>query len=304
MMKSKKIATILLVAILAMVLGACGAPDTKNLIQINDVKITAGELNLYFPLYGLTTGSDVTTITDKVKLEELKKTALDDLVSMEVIRQYYDGKKQEVVPETKDADFTAFMDQVNADEATKKFLADNKITEEYLKKFFVNQYYTSAFFSDVTTEFKDPEAAGIAYYNANKSLYTSEQVKASHILVKTKAEAETILKELEGGADFATIAMAKSIDTGSGAQGGDLGYFSEGQMVTAFSDAAFSTPVGQLSGIVETEFGFHIIKVFDKKSVTQTYEEAQQDILYKLFDEAYQAKLNEIKATMTITYSN
>lgn len=303
MNKFKKIASVILIAILILALGACGTPDTKKLVQINDVKITAGELNTYFPLYGLTTGTDITTITDKTQLAEMKKTALEDLVSMEVIRQYYDGKKQNVVPETKDTDFKAFMDQVNSDEATKKFLTDNKITEDYLQKFFLNQYYTSAFFGEVTAEFKDPEAAGKAYYEANKALYTTEQVKASHILVKTKAEAEAILKELQGGADFAAIAKVKSIDTGSGALGGDLGYFKKDQMVTAFSGAAFSTPVGQLSGIVETEFGFHIIKVIDKKSITQTYEEAQQDILYKLFDEAYKKQLDTIKATMKIAYS-
>lgn len=303
MSKVKKIRSVLLIAILILALGACGAPDAKKLVQINDVKITSGELNLYFPLYGLTTGKDITTIKDKTKLAELKKTALEDLVSMEVIRQYYDGKKQNVIPGTKDADFKAFMDQVNSDAATKKFLADNKITESYLQKFFLNQYYTSAFFSEVTAEFKNPEVAGKDYYNTHKSDYTNEQVRASHILVKTKPEAEAILKELQGGADFATIAKAKSIDTGSGAKGGDLGYFTKDQMVAAFSEAAFSTPIGKLSGIVETKFGFHIIKVVDKKIITKTYEEAKQDILYKLFDQVYKAKLEKIKATMKIDYA-
>ncbi len=303
MNKLKKAVVVLVVTGLILMLGACGAADAKKMVQINDVKITAGDLDQYIPLYGLTTGTDLTTVTDKAKLAEIKKAALEDLVSMEVIRQYFDGKKQTVIPETKDADFKKFMDQVNADAATKKFLADNKITEEYLQKFFLNQYYTSAFFSEVTTAFKDPEAAGIAYYDANKSEFTSEQVRASHILVKTKAEAEAILKELQGGADFATIAKAKSIDTGSGAQGGDLGYFSKDQMVAPFSEAAFATPIGQLSGIVESEFGFHILKVIDKKTATKTYAEAQQEILYKLFDQAYMAKLDEIKATMKIDYA-
>lgn len=300
----KRTLAIALIAILVLALAACGTPDTKKLAQINDVKITSGELNLYFPLYGLTTGTDVTTITDEAQVAEMKKTALEDLVSMEIIRQYYDGKKQDVIPETKDADFQTFMDQVNSDEATKKFLADNKITEEYLQKFFVNQYYTTAFFGEVTTAFENPEAAGLAYYEANKDAYSSEQVRASHILVQTKAEAEAILTELKGGADFATIAKAKSIDTGSGAEGGDLGYFSKDQMVVPFAEAAFSTEVGALSGIVESEFGFHIIKVVDKKIVQKAYEEVQQEIIYSLFDQAYKAKLDEIKATMDITYSN
>jgi foldase protein PrsA len=293
---------ILLIMSLVLATASCGTTPESMVAKVGDATITAGELDQYIPLYGLTMGTDITQITDKTELAATKKAALEDLVSMEVIRQYYAEKKENVIPETKDAELKTFMDQVNGDEATLKFMADNKITTAYLEKFFLNQYYTSAFFAEITKGFTDPEGEAKKYYDANKALFTNEQVKASHILVATKAEAEAILKELKGGADFATIAKAKSIDTQSGALGGDLGYFSKDQMVVPFAEAAFSTPIGELSAIVESEFGFHIIKVIDKKTVTQTFEEAKQGIMYDMFDKAYQVKLDEMKAGMKITY--
>jgi peptidyl-prolyl cis-trans isomerase C len=93
------------------------------------------------------------------------------------------------------------------------------------------------------------------------------EVKAAHILVKTKEEAEAIIKELDGGADFAAIAKEKSTDPGSGAAGGDLGYFSAGQMVPEFEKAAFALNPGEYTKTpVESQFGFHIIKLEDKRA--------------------------------------
>jgi foldase protein PrsA len=297
---NKKIIAIIMTLSLALLISGCSDPKEKVLVKINDANITAYDLSQYVPIYGMTIGVDVTAITDKAKLAELEATALDDLVAMEVIKQYYSEKGQNVIPETKDADLETFMTQVNSDTATKQFLKDNKITDEYLQNFFLNQYYTTAFFADVNSEIKDPTGEAKKYYDAHIADYSTEQVLASHILVKTKAEAEAIMKELVAGADFAEIAKAKSIDTGSGANGGDLGYFKKDAMVAPFAEASFSTEPGQLSGIVESEFGFHIIKVFDKKTVATTFEEEQQNILYKIFDTAYKNRIEEIKKTMDI----
>ncbi|UJG44944.1 MAG: peptidyl-prolyl cis-trans isomerase [Candidatus Heimdallarchaeum endolithica] len=85
------------------------------------------------------------------------------------------------------------------------------------------------------------------------------KVKASHILVKKRSEAERILKELQDGADFAELARKYSTCPSS-KRGGNLGFFTHGQMVKEFEKAAFSLKKGELSDIVKTEFGFHIIK--------------------------------------------
>lgn len=106
--------------------------------------------------------------------------------------------------------------------------------------------------------------------------------KASHILIgfgpknnkdSARKEADAILRKIRGGEDFAALAAVHSEDKGSGAQGGDVGYFGKGKMVKPFEDATFAANVGQVVGPVETQFGFHIIKVTDKKSDELQYSE-------------------------------
>jgi parvulin-like peptidyl-prolyl isomerase len=131
------------------------------------------------------------------------------------------------------------------------------------------------------------------YYNENKEEVV--QVEASHILVESEKEANEIIKELEGGADFAELAKEKSIDTASGESGGELGYFGKGEMTEAFEKAAFDMEVDSISEEpVETEHGFHVIKVTGKKD---SYDELKDDIKQTLKTEEQkdgQQVLNEI----------
>ena len=85
------------------------------------------------------------------------------------------------------------------------------------------------------------------------------KVKASHILVKKRSEADRLLKELQSGADFAELARKHSTCSSS-KKGGSLGFFTRGKMVKPFENAAFSLAKGELSEVVKTEFGYHIIK--------------------------------------------
>ena len=90
------------------------------------------------------------------------------------------------------------------------------------------------------------------------------KIRASHILVSTLEEAEKVLSEIKSGGDFGELAKKYS-KCPSKENGGDLGYFEKGQMVKEFEDAAFSLNEGEISGIVKTEFGYHIIKLTGKK---------------------------------------
>jgi len=104
------------------------------------------------------------------------------------------------------------------------------------------------------------------YYEKNKEKFAPVgQIKASHILVKTEEEAKKIIERLKKGEDFAQLAKKYSIDTASAKNGGDLGYFSRGQMVPEFEAAASRLKPGEISEPVKTKFGYHIIKVTDKK---------------------------------------
>jgi peptidyl-prolyl cis-trans isomerase D len=142
------------------------------------------------------------------------------------------------------------------------------------------------------------------YYQQNTQQYsTPEQVRASHILFKTegkdetavKTEAEAVLKEAKSGADFAELAKKHSEDEASAKNGGDLDYFSRGRMVKEFEDVAFSLLPGQISDLVKTQFGFHIIKVVDKKAATtRPLEEVRQQIADQLAYERAQTQVNDV----------
>lgn len=106
-----------------------------------------------------------------------------------------------------------------------------------------------------------------------------EQVWARHILVATEAEAQAVIERLNNGEGFGDLAAELSTDTGSGASGGDLGWFGKGAMVAPFEEAAFGLQVGEISAPVESEFGWHVIQVIDRATLPLTaseYEQARQ----------------------------
>jgi peptidyl-prolyl cis-trans isomerase C len=111
-----------------------------------------------------------------------------------------------------------------------------------------------------------PEATKKVYDDALKQMGDEQEVRARHILVPTEDEAKAILAELKKGTDFAELAKQKSKDPGAAAEGGDLGWFGKEQMVPEFAETAFKLDKGQVSDPVKTQFGWHIIKVEDKRT--------------------------------------
>ncbi len=119
------------------------------------------------------------------------------------------------------------------------------------------------------------------------------EVHARHILVDTKAEAEEIIKRLKNGEDFATLANEKSKDTN--AEGGDLGFFTRGQMLKPFEDAAFALEPGQISEPVKTQFGWHVIKVEEKRNQPlPTFDDVKEAIMGQLI----QAKAQQVVTSL------
>lgn len=115
-------------------------------------------------------------------------------------------------------------------------------------------------------------------YEENKPLFTTETVGASHIMVKTAAEAEALQAELKAGKPFAELAKEKSQDTGSAEKGGDLGILSRGQTEAEFETAAFALKDGEISGVVKTQYGFHIIKGGPHGAIVQPYDEVKEKL--------------------------
>lgn len=133
------------------------------------------------------------------------------------------------------------------------------------------------------------------YRAETKRFEIPEEVRASHILIlsteeNAEAKAAEVLAELKGGKDFEELAKTRSQDPGSGAKGGDLGFFVRGRMVKEFEDVAFKLNVGALSGVVKSQFGYHIIKVTERKEAgKQLFEEVRgtllQDVTQKILTE-------------------
>jgi len=183
--------------------------------------------------------------------EEGKKEMLDTMVVRELIIQQAqkDGidKSPEVAAKLED-------------------LKKRVVVEAYLKK----KVEEAANVSDAELQ---------AFYEKNKDKFKSDaQVRASHILVKTEAEAIDIQKQLKAGANFEELAKKHSID-GAAENGGDLGWFGKGAMLPEFEKAAFALKEGETSGIVPTKFGYHLIKVTGKRPAgARTFEEVKDQI--------------------------
>ncbi len=144
------------------------------------------------------------------------------------------------------------------------------------------------------------------YYNKHKEDFTTtSQIRASHILVKTEAEANKVLERLKKGEKFEEIAKKESLDKGSAQNGGDIGYFSRGQMVPEFERAAAGLKVGQLSGPVKTSYGYHIIKVTDRKTGPVVEFDRVKDVIYQRLSgerqkEAFDKYITEIRKNYKI----
>ena len=146
------------------------------------------------------------------------------------------------------------------------------------------------------------------YDEAIKGLPKDEEARARHILVPTEEEAKKIAEKLKSGEDFAKLAMELSKDPGSGKEGGDLGYFTKERMVKEFSDAAFALKPGEVSAPVKSQFGWHVIKLEDKRvkpapALADVKEEltryltqkAQQEMILKYRGEAKIELADEFK---------
>jgi peptidyl-prolyl cis-trans isomerase C len=148
--------------------------------------------------------------------------------------------------------------------AEKKKLADNPEFKRRLA-FLRNKLLMGFELQDEAKAAMTEDALKQTYNDAVKSMGGQEEVRARHILVEKEDEANAIAEQLKGGADFATLAKEKSKDPGA-TDGGDLGYFTKDQMVPEFADVAFKMYPGQLSNPVKSQFGWHIIKVEDKRT--------------------------------------
>jgi peptidyl-prolyl cis-trans isomerase C len=185
--------------------------------------------------------------------------------------------------------------------AEKQGLADRPDVKRKLA-FDHNRLLMESLLQDTGKAALSEDAERQVYNDAVKQMTSEEEVHARHILVPTEDEAKAILAQLKAGADFATLAKEKSKDPG-GADGGDLGYFTKEQMVPEFAAVAFKLDKGQISDPVKTQFGWHIIKVEDKRlKPTPTFEQVKGQIENYVAHRAQAALVEKLRASASVEH--
>lgn len=157
-----------------------------------------------------------------------------------------------------------------------------------------------AFFTNKISAAITPEAVKANYEELVAGFEPAEEIRARHILVASEDDALVIVKELEEGKLFEVAAMENSTD-GSSQNGGDLGYFSRGQMVPPFEEAAFALEIGQISAPVQSKFGWHIIKLEEKRmSAPPALEELAGQLQQQMLIDAFNQTIGDLKSAMKI----
>ncbi|MCW5770881.1 MAG: peptidylprolyl isomerase, partial [Rhodospirillaceae bacterium] len=135
-----------------------------------------------------------------------------------------------------------------------------------------------------------------------KAYKGDEEIRASHILVKTEQEAKDIIVQLEKGADFAKLAKEKSIDPSKERNSGDLGFFTKDQMVKEFADAAFAMKKGETTKApVKTQFGWHVIRVTDRRTKdAPKFDEVKDQLRQKLAESIAQEEITKLRSAAKI----
>ena len=264
-------------------------------------------------------------------LEQYKKQMVPKVVDALIVERLLDEKVKDANMVVSEDEVMNQIKEIAAQQQPPLTLEDFKaLVEAYGQKFDevkqqIKKRLTYWKFMDIqfAGQVNITDANTQKYYSENaKQFEIPEQVRTSHILVKVditdpnidpnktkataKAKAEGLLAQIKAGADFAELAKANS-DCPSKAKGGDLGMFGRGQMVPPFEQAAFALKVGQISDIVETQFGYHIIKVTDHKDASViSFEQAKGDIIKMLKgkkqNELANKYLESLKASAKIVY--
>ncbi len=164
-------------------------------------------------------------------------------------------------------------------------------------------YIAANYLATIAESFKVSDTEIKTFYDKNVLQNTTKEYKARHILVKTEAEAVVLISQIENGADFSKLAKEKSTDTGSGSKGGDLGWFSEKDMVQPFAKAVADLKKGELSKKpVQSQFGWHVIILDDERKTTPPpLESVKAEIEKILIKEKLNQYLNDLNAKAKIT---
>jgi foldase protein PrsA len=237
-------------------------------------------------------------------LDQYGADALDVLITNKLIELEADKQKVAVTEEEIEEELAALAESYGGETALEEAVVASGMTMNDVRDDIVNYLKTEKLL-EPRIEITDEELQ--TYFDENKDTYaTAEQVQASHILVADEATANEVKSKLDAGGDFSELAKEYSTDTTTAESGGDLGYFSSGDMVAEFEETAFALGVNEISTPVKTEYGYHIIKVVDHQEAKEAnFEDSKEEIKDTLRNDKmsteYTVWLEELKAEYKIT---
>lgn len=283
--------------------------QTYYIAEVNKSGITSNQLQSAF-LKAISGYDDATLSSlDQSAIVSFKKNILDQLINTELLYQQAQKEKIKISNDEINLEIDKIKDNFSSPEEFNEALKANNITLVRLKEDIKRQLMINSVLEETRNQVSISDEELLEYYNENKeSFLEPEQVHARHILVETEEEANNLLLQLkEGLTDFAELAKEKSIGP-SAPSGGDLGFFARGQMVKEFEDAAFSLEPGKISEVVQSQFGYHIIKCEEKKEeYSPTFEEAKERISdtlkYQRENEAVSALTSKLREEAVIVFN-
>lgn len=222
-------------------------------------------------------------INDKTVLEIVKGQVLDKLITEELIKQEAESKGITVEDTAVQETYDGFKERLEQDEELKKFYEENNLDEEFVKKQIKMELLVQEYEKILLEELGLNDQEKLNELTKDYVI----QVSAKHILVDDEKLAKDIISKIEAGEDFEKLVKEYSTDPTVEKNSGDLGYFSRGDMLPEFDKAVFNMTIGEISEPVKTEYGYHVIKLQDKKTL--------EDLKKKLPDEEFTVQRKNVE---------
>ena len=301
MNKNKTLAVLVLIIVLvAASFAGCSkqegqVSESALIAEVNGQEISLDEFNKnftifeknYTQLYGEQIWSQ--EIQGKTITQIAKEQIMEKMITEELIRQHMVEQDTELDFEGIDEIYGEFEKELESSEEMKAFYEENEIGEDFIRKQLEMEEYLTIFKQQTLEKLGFDEMRLEEIYDE----YVVN-VRASHILVETEEALDEVQAKLDEGVDFEELAKEYSIDTYSAVNGGDLGYFARGAMVPEFEEASFSQPVGIVGDPVKSDYGYHLIKVEDRKTLADLKSEMSEEEL-EMEKEAIRNNLMEAK---------
>ena len=268
--------------------------------QVNGVGINYQQWhNVFMNFVSQYDSQTLSGISDEL-LASIKNSITEQLINSTLLYQYAEKEKIDIPASRINDEIEQIKSSFGSEQDFNNALRRNNLTLNQLKESLKNQYMVDQVIHNEYAQITISDEEIAQYYEEYESFFFQpEKRKISHILVEDKEEAELLLNQLNDGIiDFETTAKEKSICP-SAEKNGDLGYISRGQMVPEFEEASFSLEAGNLSDIVKTEFGYHIIKCYDTQEEKQlSLEEAGDNIKSILTSQKQNERIDELIAQL------